>query len=208
MKSNGGVIDEVSESFCNENKATSPGVEIGSWVNTNADYMRLRFKFFVHDYEPRMAEFDERNKFEIHFKCEKDPTVTTPEPSPSTTSEITSATSSTKPTTKREPMDVEGCHVRGGDVCPLFVDENNGVTTISMVDNVDTHYVSYSRQFYCGYGKIVQSKIDSMSGLASPEDAKYCDVDNYLEIEYRESFKAFKVGLFFDQFKAFDSILN
>ena len=194
LKSRDGVTGEISESFCNENEATSPGVEIGSWVNTNADYIRFRFQFFVYNYETSMAEIDERNKFEMHFKCEKDTTVTTPEPTPSTTPEITSATSSTKPTTKREPMDVDGCHVKGGDVCPLFVDKNNGVTTISMVDNVDTDYVSFSKHFYCGYGKIVQTKIDSMSGLAAPEDAKYCDGDNYLEIEYRESFKAIKLG--------------
>ena len=191
FKSKDGVTDQVRKSFCSEDEAINPGVAIGSWVNTYADYINFDFKF----YEPHIAESDERNKFEIHFKCEKDTTVTTPEPTTSTTPEITSATSSTKQTTKREPMNVEGCHVKAGDVCPLFVDENNGVTTISMVDNVDTDYVSFSKYFSCKYGEIVQTKIDSMSGLASPEDARYCDVRNYLELDYRRQFKDINDGL-------------
>ena len=145
-----------------------------------------------YDYEPDLAEIDKWNKFEIHFKCQKDTSITTAEPTTSTTPEITPATSSTRPTTKREPMDIDGCHVKKGDSCPLFVDENNGITTISMVENENTP-VSFSRQFACEYGQLVQTKIVSMSGLASPDDAKYCDVENYLQLEYRKSFKAIKV---------------
>ena len=82
------------------------------------------------------------------------------------------------------------CDVKEGDVCPILIEQKNGVTIISMVDNEDT-LVEFSRDFWCEYGQLVQIKVVSMSGLASPDDSKYCDsVGNYLGFEYRERLKA------------------
>ena len=64
----------------------------------------------------------------------------------------------------------------------INVEENNGVYTVTMVDNTNRS-VSFSRDLSCESG-IVQSKIISMSGLG--EYSGYCDIHgNYLQFVYR-----------------------
>ena len=70
---------------------------------------------------------------------------------------------------------------------PLTIEENNGVTTLSMVDNADTA-VSFSRNLSCGSGR-VQRKIVSMSGWGTPKGI--CDIyhGNYVQFVYRKQVK-------------------
>ena len=190
--------DDVTETFCSENESENiqPTVEKGTWVNTMAQAVDFSFDlrapltaenampvmnlyFDYADYDPSrdfdtyIAQMDEWSKFEVHFKCVKEPE---PEPTP-------------------EPIEVEGCTVRDGKACPLVVEENNGVTTISMVDNQDTA-VGFTRRFSCEYGDAVQAKIVTISGLGTEQEGCWSWLNNYLQFEYRKFFKAFVSGLF------------
>ena len=114
------------------------GVALGSWVSTNAQVLDFTFQLDVpfnadkallignlyfeyaqydpnYDYDTYMTEMDDMSKYEIHFKCMKEPT---PEPTQES---------------------------------PITIEENNGVTTISMVDNSGTA-VSFSKNLYCESG--------------------------------------------------------
>ena len=104
---------------------------------------------YDNDYDYYMNELNESSKYEVHFKCVK-------EPSP-------------------EPVSDS----------PITIEENNGVTTVSMVDNSDTA-VEFSRNLSCGSG-IVQLKIVSISGLSAGEDDQPCEkVGNYAQFVYRK----------------------
>ena len=187
----------MTETFCSENESDNiqPTVEKGSWVSTMAQAVDFSFDlrapltaenampvmnlyFDYADYDPSrdfdtyMAEMDEWSKFEVHFKCVKEPE---PEPTP-------------------EPIKVEGCNVRDGVACPLVIEENNGVTTISMVDNQDIA-VGFTRRFSCEYGDAVQAKIVSISGLGKEQEGCWGGLDNYLQFEYRKLFKAIILSL-------------
>ena len=81
---------------------------MGTWVSTNSQVIDFNFKLEVpltednakyivnlnsNDFESYMAELDELNKFEVHFKCMKAPeptsASTTPTPGPTATGPTT-----------------------------------------------------------------------------------------------------------------------
>ena len=168
---------DVTETYCSERESKNPNVNIGSWVNTDVQVLDFTFQldvplhegnaFYIanlyhdyahyggnpaidyYDYDLYMAEFDESSKYEIHFKCVK-------EPSP-------------------EPISDS----------PLTIEENNGITTVSMVDNSDTA-VGFSKNLSCESGATVQRKIVSISGFGE----EYCEMlGNYAQFVYRKILK-------------------
>ena len=105
MKSNGG---DVTETYCSDNEEKNAGVAVGTWVNTNAQVIDFNFQLEVpltadnalhianlnpDNFESYMAGFDELKKFEVHFKCVKEPEPTsestTPTPGPTTSGPTT-----------------------------------------------------------------------------------------------------------------------
>ena len=172
--------NDVTETYCSEQESKNPNVNIGSWVNTNAKVLDFTFQLDVplhsdnamhisglyfysrypewygepgdywdeaDDYDFYMDELIESSKYEIHFKCVK-------EPSPGPVSDS-----------------------------PITIEENNGVTTVSMVDNSDTA-VGFSRNLSCESGATVQRKIVSISGFG--ED--YCEMLGIMPSSYTGKF--------------------
>ena len=97
--------NDVTETFCSEKESKNPNVNIGSWVNTNAQVLDFTFQLDVplhadnayylayltedyaqyggdpaYDYDIYMSELDDSSKYEIHFKCVKEPSTSTPAP--------------------------------------------------------------------------------------------------------------------------------
>ena len=166
--------NDVTETYCSEQESKNPNVNIGSWVNTNAQVLDFTFQLDVplhydnamyiaglyqdyaqyggdpaYDYDLYMSEFDDLSKYEVHFKC-----VNEPSPEPVSDS-------------------------------PITIEENNGVTTVSMVDNSD-RAVGFSRNLSCESGATVQRKIVSISGFGE----EYCEMlGNYAQFVYRKIFK-------------------
>ena len=169
--------NDVTETFCSEKESKNPNVNIGSWVNTNAQVLDFTFQLDVplhadnayyiaglaedyaqyggdpaYDYDLYMSEFDDLSKYEIHFKCVKEPS---PEP------------------------------VSGS---PITIEENDGVTMVSMVDNSDTA-VAFSRNLSCESGATVQRKIVSISGLSGGEENGCEKLGNHAQFVYRKCLK-------------------
>ena len=160
--------NDVTETYCSDQEWKNSDVNIGSWVNTNAQSLDFTFQLEVplnednamyiaglyfdyadydptYDYETYMTKMDELSKYEVHFKCVK-------EPSP-------------------EPVSDN----------PITIEENHGITTVSMVDNSDTA-VGFSRNLSCESGT-VQRKIVSISGFGE----EYCEmIGNYAQFVYRK----------------------
>ena len=87
--------NDVTETYCSEKEWINPDVvNIGSWVNTNAQVLDFTFQlevplnednafyitglYYDDDYETYMTEMEELSKYEVHFKCVKEPAPTTP----------------------------------------------------------------------------------------------------------------------------------